>query len=200
MIYTSSIAYQTTQVYCEMNLDGGGWTLVWKHSPMQVHAIEPLSDKMKHYGTILKECSTLSAGWCNIPGKARFMPSEMMFAAYHEEHVVYAYKATFNKNLDCDWTGGVFVDYVKVVDYCKYNNGVQPYPSTALAGGDLSMLGLNFDKTTPYDLHRNCDMYRATLSNPRECRWENCCGGSTCRIAGLDFTQHTQQTVAIFVR
>ena len=183
-----------------MNLDGGGWTLVWKHSPMQVHAIEPLSDKMKHNGTILRECSTLSAGWCNIPGKARFMPSEMMFAAYHEEHVVYAYKATFNKNLDSDWTGGVFVDYVKVVDYCRHNNEVQPYPSTAQAGGDLSMLGINFDKKSPYDIHNNCDVYHGTLSNPRECRWENCCGGDTCNTAGPGVTQHTQQTVAIFVR
>ena len=184
-----------------MDLDGGGWTLVWKHSPMQVHATEPLSDKMKHYGTVLKECPTLSAGWCNIPGKARFMPSEMMFVAYHEENVVYAYKATFNRNLDTDWTGGRFVDYSKVVDHCISNNGIQPAPSTAQSGGDLSMLGINFDKNTPYDIHNNCDVYHGTLSNPRECRWENCCGSGTCRITeGPDVTQHTQQTVAIFVR
>ena len=182
-----------------MDLDGGGWTLVWKHSPMQVHATEHLSDKMKHYGTVLKECPTLSAGWCNIPGKARFMPSEMMFVAYHEENVVYAYKATFNRNLDTDWTGGVFVDFIKVVDYCKHNNGVQPYPSTA-TGGTLSILGINFDKTTPYNIRNNCDMYEGTLSSPADCRWENCCGRDTCNIVGPDFRWHSQQTVAIFVR
>ena len=112
---------------------------------------------------------------------------------------MYAYKGTLNRNVDYDWTGGVLVDFVKVVDHCKASNGVQPHPSVARAGRDLSMLGINFDKYSPTDLYNNCDMYHGTLSNPSECRWENCCGNRVCSVHG-GFGKHTQMTVAVFVR
>ena len=113
--------------------------------------------------------------------------------------VVYAYKGTLNRNVDYDWTGGVLVDFVKVVDHCVHKNGVQPHPSVAQARRDLSMLGINYDKTTPSDLYNNCDMYYGTLSNPRKCRWENCCGRRGCSVHG-GIGRHTQMTVAVFVR
>jgi hypothetical protein len=113
--------------------------------------------------------------------------------------VIYAYKAIFNRNLDSDWTGGIINDFIKIVDHCRGNNGVQPHPSIAGAGRDRTMLGINFDKTTPNDLYNNCDVYHGTLSNPRECRWENCCPSSGCSVYGT-VRQHTQMTVAIFVR
>ena len=113
--------------------------------------------------------------------------------------VMYAYKGTFNRNVDSDWTGGVLVDFVKVVDHCTVRNGVQPHPSVARAGRDLTMLGINFDKYSPTDLYNNCDVYHGTLSNPSECRWENCCGNGGCSVHG-GVGKHTQMTVAVFVR
>ena len=41
-------------------------------------------------------CVTRASGWCNIPYKERFNPTEQMIVAYHNGTVVYAYKHLFN--------------------------------------------------------------------------------------------------------
>jgi hypothetical protein len=123
----------------------------------------------------------------------------MMIAAFYNKNVMYAYKGIYNQNLDTDWTGGALVDFHKVIDHCNQKNGVQPYPSAKLVPTDNTLLGINFDKYTPGNVNANCDMYWETLSNPRDCRWENCCGSGGCTAYG-GFKQHTQMTVAIFVR
>ena len=82
-----------------MSLDGGGRTLVWKNSFMDNL---PLSDNMRYYSGYYKPCTSITdRGWCNIPEKAdRFSPTEQMIVAYHNSHVVYAYKGLFNRNID----------------------------------------------------------------------------------------------------
>ena len=115
---------------------------MWKNSFMDNL---PLSDNMRYYSRYYKPCTSITDhGWCNIPKKAdKFSPTEQMIVAYHNSHVVYAYKGLFNRNIDYDWTGGILLDYKKIVDKCTRFNGVQPAPY-------IKIPGIAFDKVTPY--------------------------------------------------
>ena len=171
-----------------MSTDGGGWTLVWKHSYFET---SPLSTNMYYFSDYYRSCTTHSSGWCNIPDKKRFKPVEQMIVAYHKGSTVYAYKGIFNYNIDHDWTGGIINNFTKIVDTCtkKGSPNVQPAPSAN--GGDDKLLGLAFDKRSPCDPKVNCDTYAGTFENPGECRWSDCTWP----------TRHsTQQTIAIYVR
>ena len=136
-----------------MTTDGGGWTLVWKHSYMESL---PLSTNMYYFSDYYKNCATHDSGWCNIPNKKRFNPTEQMIVAYHKGTIVYAYKAIFNYNIDHDWTGGVLVDFKKIVDKCT-KSGSPNVPSSH--NKNPRLLGLAFDKLSPYDCLVNCDSY-----------------------------------------
>ena len=146
---------------------------------------------MYYFSDYYKSCTTHDSGWCNIPNKKRFHPTEQMIVAYHKGTIVYAYKATFNYNIDYDWTGGVLVDFKKIVDKCTRSGSpnVQPAPSTH--NGDKKLLGLAFDKRSPYDYSVNCDTVSGTFDSPGECRWHDC---------NYSKQRNTQQTVAIYVR
>ena len=171
-----------------MDNDGGGWTLVWKHSVMEAL---PLTEDMRYFSDYYKACTDLEVGWCNIPNKDRLNPTEMMTAAYHNKRLVYAYKGIFNKNLDWHWSGGILLDPKKVVDHCTAKNGVQPAPDNYNNKG-----GLSFDKWSPYAYTSSCDVYYGSLSSPEDCRWYN------CRLpTNISSSQYqTQMTVAIYVR
>ena len=130
-------------------------------------------------------------GWCNIPKKAdKFSPKEQMIVAYHNTHVVYAYKGLFNRNIDYDWSGGILLDYKKIVDKCMKYNGVQPAPAVH------QIPGITFDKVTPYSYYHNCDTLTGPLTSPSERRWHD------CRLpSSISGSQHSvQMTMAIFVR
>ena len=176
------------QVYCNMDNDGGGWTLVWKHSAMEVL---PLTEDMRYFSDYYKACTDLEVGWCNIPNKDTLNPTEMMTAAYHNKTLVYAYKGIFNKNLDWHWSGGILLDPEKVVDYCTHSNGVQPAPWNRHNWG-----GLSFDKVSPHDHTINCNVYSGSLSSPGDCRWANCRLPTSISPSST----RTQMTVAIYVR
>ena len=171
-----------------MTTDGGGWTLVWKHSYMETL---PLSTNMYYFSDYYKSCTTHDSGWCNIPNKKRFNPTEQMIVAYHKGTIVYAYKGIFNYNIDHDWTGGVLVDFKKIVDKCTKNTSlnVQPAPSSHYKR-DEKFLGLAFDKLSPYNYLRNCDTVQRTFDSPKDCRWGDC---GYPRV-------FAQQTYAIYVR
>ena len=171
-----------------MDDDGGGWTLVWKHSAMEVL---PLNENMRYFSDYYKACTDLEVGWCNIPSKTRLDPTEMMIAAYHKRTLVYAYKGIFNKNLDWHWSGGILLDPKKVVDLCTANNGVQPAPYSGNNWG-----GLSFDKASPYAYTYKCDVYDHSLSSPRDCRWAKCRLPTSISPS----SRRTQMTVAIYVR
>ena len=176
-----------------MSTDGGGWTLVWTHSYMEA---SPLSTNMYYFSDYYKSCTTHDSGWCNIPNKKRFNPTEQMIVAYHKGTIVYAYKGIFNYNIDHDWTGGVLVDFKKIIDECtrSESKNIQPAPSSN--SKDYKMLGIAFDKITPYDYLVNCDTIYGTFNSLKECRWSNCLLPSH-----ISSSQHTtQQTVAIYVR
>ena len=54
-----------------------------------------------------------------IPKKAgKFSPTEYMIVAYHITNVVYAYKELFNRNINHDWSGGILLNFKKIVDKC----------------------------------------------------------------------------------
>ena len=171
-----------------MTTDGGGWTLVWKHSYMETL---PLSTNMYYFSDYYKSCTTHDSGWCNIPNKKRFNPTEQMIVAYHRGTIVYAYKGIFNYNIDHDWTGGVLVDFKKIVDRCTRGGSPNVQPAPSSNKGDRRLLGLTFDKVTPYKYFYNCDTISATFDSPGDCRWHDCTRPTR---------YNTQQTVAIYVR
>ena len=57
------------------------------------------TEDMKHFSDYYKPYADLEAGWCNVPNKIRFKPTEMMIVAYHNNGVVYAYKGIYNGGL-----------------------------------------------------------------------------------------------------
>ena len=180
----------STQIYCDMEeIDGGGWTLVWQHSYLEDL---PLSTKMTYFSDYYQPCTTKASGWCNIPNKARFGATEQVICAYHKGTVVYCYASLFNRLIDDNWRGAILsdIDLRKIVDKCTQANGVQPAPQNNL------VVGMTFDKYTPKDYTANCDTYHSSLTNPGDCRWENCLLPSF--ISG--HAQHVQMTVAIYVR
>ena len=163
---------------------------MWKNSFMDNL---PLSNNMRYYSEYYKACTSISdRGWCNIPKKAdKFSPKEQMIVAYHNTHVVYAYKGLFNRNIDYDWSGGILLDFKKIVDKCGGTNGIQPAPATHF------IPGITFDKVSPYSYHNgNCDTLYGSLTSPRECRWHDCHLPSS--ISGTK--EFVQMTMAIFVR
>jgi len=169
-------------------LDGGGWTLVWQHSYFEDL---PLTHNMTFFSDHYKNCTTRASGWCNIPNKARFSEAtEQMIVAYHKETVVYAYKGLLNRNIDYNWSGAILLDFVKIVDKCTSNNGVQPAPENNL------VIGLTFDKVTPYNYKRNCDTYYGSFTSPNDCRWANCQLPSSISAS----RRNVQMTKAMFVR
>ena len=188
-----------SQMYCEMELDGGGWTLVWKHSYLEVG---DLTEDMKYFSSTLEPCYNLSVGWCNFPCKERLHPTEMAIAAYHEGTMVYAYKAGFNRNIDSDWRGGVLMEPVKLMDRCRYSTDDPPTPYRTR---DESLFGLAFGKTSSGNYRNGGDTIAGTLSNPYDCRWSHCGNPlSLFPYPSLPLSEfevyNTQMTMAIYVR
>ena len=168
-------------------LDGGGWTLVWQHSYMEDL---PLNLSMRYFSEDYTPCVTRASGWCNIPNKARFNSTEQIIVAYHKGTVVHAYKGLFNRNIDYNWSGAILLDFVKIVDKCTAQNGIQPAPENQF------VIGLTFDKYSPYNYKANCDTYSGTFTSPNDCRWANCRLPSSISSR----SRGVEMTVAIYVR
>ena len=110
--------------------------------------------------------------------------------AYHNSHMVYAYKGLFNRNIDYDWSGGILLHFKKIVDMCTINSVAQPAPAVDY------IPGITFDKESPYNYYVHCDTLYGSLTSPNECRWHNCYLPSS--ISGSQY--NVQMTMAIFVR
>lgn len=191
----SGTTTRTVQVFCEMEIDGGGWSLVWKHSVLEVGT---LSTNMYYHSKHYRACTDIETGWCNIPNKRRFNPTEMLHVGYHNKQIIYAYKGTFNLNIDTDWTGGFLLNATKLVDKCTQGNGIPPMPK--IYSGNPDLLGLEFGKRGIYQNEREsyCDGYYVSLSSPGECRWWDCLLPSS--ISSKPWGDGVQRTTAIFVR
>ena len=167
---------------------------MWKHSYMEVL---PLTQQMYYFSDTFRACQDLTAGWCNVDRKVRFNAEEMMIAAYHNNHLVYAYRGRYNHNIDHEWSGGILLDPEMCVDHCTHSPsiGVPPAPSDH-AASDIRLLGIAFDKRSPSDYRTNCDTFYNSFDNPIECRWHNC-------VLPTDISsqkQSTQMTVTLYVR
>jgi len=149
---------------------------------------------MRYYSGYYKPCTSITDhGWCNIPKKAnKFSPKEQMITAFHNSHVVYAYKGLFNRNIDYDWSGGILLNFKKIVDKCTKsgNNGIQPAPAVDY------IPGITFDKHSPYNYYSNCDTLSGSLTSPSDGRWGDCHLPSS--ISGTK--NLVQMTMAIFIR
>jgi hypothetical protein len=179
-------------------LDGGGWTMVWKHAygeacPNSAGATACASQSK--YSTFSSEYTpcTSSSKFCNLPNKNTYASAgEQMIVAYHNGEVQYAYKGGFNPMMDSDWTGTNFVDkhsFTQIVDKCSSGHGIPPepvHPSDSHGVG-----GVTFDKANYNNHHGNCDSDRYG-NDGSDCRWEN------CNPQGIG--THTQMTIAVFVR
>ena len=170
-----------------MQTDGGGWSLVWKHSYTEV---SNLTTDMFYHSDFFKPCTDLASGWCNVPSKIRFQPEEMMIVAYHYSTTVYAYKGTFNRNLDHDWTGATLLGNVRAItDKCI--RSVERNVPVPAQENDLT--GMVFDKR----VGGNTDTLQGTLSNPRDGdRWQECWLPSSISSSKYN----VQMTMAIYVR
>lgn len=167
-------------------LDGGGWTLVWQHSYMET---VPLTTNMTYFGDYYKPCTQHATGWCNIPNKARFNPTEQMIVAYLNKRMIYAYKAVFNRNIDYDWTGGVLIDCRKVTDSCTYGSSYCPQP---VKTSYIYLLGIAFGKTSSSYRYYGGGTISGTLTRPIDDRWRYCRNNVK--------SSNEQMTLAIYVR
>ena len=113
-----------------------------------------------------------------------------MIVAYHKGTVVYAYKGLFNRNIDYNWSATILLDFKKIVDKCTGKNGVPPAPENRF------IIGLTFDKHSPYNYTFNCNPYRGTFAGPIDCRWRNCFLPTFISTT----PSRIQMTVAIYVR
>ena len=80
-------------------------------------------------------------GWCNIPNKKHFNPTEQMIVAYHkaQQTIVHPCKRIY---IDNDWTSGVLVDFNKIVDTCTNKASQTDQPELSINNDQ----GLSFDK------------------------------------------------------
>ena len=158
---------------------------MWKHSYLDV---SPLTTDMFYHSDFFKPCTDLASGWCNVPSKIRFQPEEMMIVAYHYSTTVYAYKGTFNRNLDHDWTGATLLGNVAAItDQCTRSGTGVPTPRKY---NDLT--GMVFDK----QVDSGTDTIYGTLSSPSSERWEECHLPSSISSSKYN----VQMTMAIYVR
>ena len=180
-------------MYCDMDIDEGGWTLVWQHTYMK---FTPLHSNMFYYSDYYRPCvnDASKEDWCNVPNKFRFNPTKQLIVGYHKGTVVFAYKGDFNYNIDHYWNGALLHNPKKLTDHCIHSNGIEPAPSVHYTG----IFGLTFDKVTPDKFYVNCNTYHrgSTFKTPKDCRWHDCHIPST--ISSTKYS--TNMTMAIFVR
>jgi len=166
--------------------DKGGWMLVWQHSYMEDL---PLSTNMTFFSSYYKPCTQHATGWCNIPNKARFNPTEQMIVAYHRKIVVYAYKGVFNRNIDYDWTGAILMVHTRIIDRCTSNNGFRPNPVKS------QVPGIAFVKRSTFDYY-NTATIGGTITSPIDSRWWYCNPPRSISYK----SSKTQMTLAIYIR
>ena len=83
------------------------------------------------------------------------------------------------------------MDFKKIIDQCTKSGSpnIQPAPSTNK--GDRRLLGLAFDKVSPYKYLHNSDTIGGAFDSPGDRRWHDCT---------YPTRYNTKQTVAIYVR
>ena len=185
--YSARSTFSLLQTYCENNasIDGGGWAMVWKHSYKQALIWEQRTS----YSKISHPCLNLDDGWCNVGNKQPSGYTEQMVAAYHNQTLVYAYKAPLNPSLGIARTGPYLSSNNMIVDRCTATRGTRPGIIIHHKYMDI------FQKSAPESYFTfNCDTVH--LRYWADCRWESCKLPPAISVE----EQHVQMTVVIYIR